>query len=635
MSVVFVLVGACSAGTSEDDGIESATESVPDNPVSVTLESTSPPTSVEKEQPLSASAAALADVLTRTGVDITSDVGIGASPFAVPSWQIEPLALEAISRGGILGSVIDDMAPMPDELPSMSFLLAGWVTSADSPGARWSAEVLGDEDWSAAPEVTFPIVVINLFLADVLMPSPDAVEATTEDAAGLRGPASVAGFRQRVSAGPLQQPCPLVGLWVDVQLELIFQSAALFALSGAIPAPVGAYFNVAGKLVLADLGLLKLLLETEWAVQKVLIGQAFAVLGTFALFASGLAGWTATLTASTSSDRFAVGDEPDRPQTFTAALTAPFPQWAPDIAECAAAQGIDLPDPSGAGSSAAWHVTGLPALGTETGRDAKFGSSGTAELRWNTGRENTDDGDPIIGTVEATVLADSDARLKMLEMWSAAYEASLSQAVSLAIAVLPQLNELADTFGDMVEAAVPPNASATVAVTYHDEPCETATSLSDGRWTGPLTIDVTGDPFFSAGTIQTVGTGQMTVDVAGPVVTGDWSLSVTASGTVETEESISILEQFLMQASGPVTGTPAVPVIEGTFEYNGLMYVALLAEDIEVDVPFGDTVSATETLTLTHVDCRSATGTFIPSFNATAQGFVGFSGLAVWTAIKD
>jgi len=70
-------------------------------------------------------------------------------------------------------------------------------------------------------------------------------------------------------------------------------------------------------------------------------------------------------------------------------------------------------------------------------------------------------------------------------------------------------------------------------------------------------------------------------------------------------------------------------------ELAGLMYVALLAEDFEIDVPFGDTVSATETLTLTYVDCRSATGTFIPSFNATAQGFVGFSGLAVWTAIKD
>jgi hypothetical protein len=524
---------------------------------------------------------------------------------------------------------------MPDELPSMSFLMAGWVTSADSPGARWSAEVLGAEDWSAAPAVTFPSAVLNLFLADVLTPPPDAVAATTEEAAGLRGPSTAAGFRQRVSATPLQQPCPLVGVWVDAQLEQIFQLAALFASSGAIPPPVGAYINVAGELVLADLGQLKLLLETEWAVQKVLIGQAFAVLGTFALFASGLAGWTATLTASTSSDRFAVGDEPDRPQTFTAGLTAPFPDWAPPIAECAAAQGIDLPDPSGAGSSAAWHVTGLPALGTETSRDAKFGSSGTAELRWNTGRENSDDGDSIIGTVEATVVADSDARLKMLETWTAAYQASLSEAVYLAVAVLPQLDDLLDTFGDMLAATVAPTASATVAVTYHDEPCDTATSLSDGRWTGPLAIDVTGDPFFSAGTVQTVGTGEMTVDVAGPVVTGDWSLSVTASGTVETEESISVLEQFLMQASGSVTGAPAVPVIEGTFEYTGLMYVALLAEDLEIDVPFGDIVSGTETLTLTHVDCRSATGTFIPSFNATAQGFAGFSGLAVWTATKD
>ncbi len=48
----------------------------------------------------------------------------------------------------------------------MASLLAAWITTYDSSGARFVKALLGDRDWHRAQEATYPLLALTLFLAD-------------------------------------------------------------------------------------------------------------------------------------------------------------------------------------------------------------------------------------------------------------------------------------------------------------------------------------------------------------------------------------------------------------------------------------------------------------------------------------
>src|SRR5688572_9455049 len=81
---------------------------------------------------------------------ILTQAGVGIDrvdrPVRVTAWQAQNLAVEAANGGGISGATLDALAPVPDGSPPVAFLLAAWITTYDSPGARFVKGLLGDRD---------------------------------------------------------------------------------------------------------------------------------------------------------------------------------------------------------------------------------------------------------------------------------------------------------------------------------------------------------------------------------------------------------------------------------------------------------------------------------------------------------
>ena len=192
------------------------------------------------------------------------------------------------------------------------------------------------------------------------------------------------------------------------------------------------------------------------------------------LIAGAVGSWTFAVTPSSPTDRFAVGSEADLPQQFTATVSGGL-VWPPGLEECAWLQGLQLPEPTSANSAVTWIVDGLPAYGTETGRDDAFDDSGSAEFRWVTGREASDTGFVRTGTVTAAIRPDPVFRGVLAEIASQAFQTVLSQAGTVDLSF--DINAWPDLFA-IIDAAelFGQGGFSEVVVTYHAEGCRT------GRW---------------------------------------------------------------------------------------------------------------------------------------------------------
>lgn len=619
---------ASGASSTTDDTQAAPTTAANDDPATTNPSTTTGPTTTAAPAEPSA-ADRYADVLIDSGIAIETGDAAGASPFAVPSWQLAALAADAATDSGPTGAALDELAPTPEGWPATSFLIAGWITSADTPGAVWAAAAMGERDWSNAPQIRFPAAVVNLFVHDVLA-SAGAPEAPPPEGFAPNG------LRRPTALPPPGQPvCPLIEGWVHGQLVQLFTAAGVLAFTGVIPTPPGGWILVGGELQKLDPSAMAAALEKEWAADRFVVAEAFAILGTVGFLASLLTGWTTTVTPSAPADRFAIGTEPDRPQTFTATVSAPIPSWPTVITDCAAAVGIDLPDPSGAGSTALWTVTGLPQLGVETSRDATFDSAGIASLEWITGREPNDDRPPQVGVVEATVTVDVDARQKLTTLWGAAYNSAVStQFLGPVVGWQASTSDLWANFDSVLEASTAPTATASVMVTHHPQ-CELVPgTLPDGTWTGPLEIAATGTPTVVEGSTSNVGGGSVTIVVDGGVVTGgEWVLDWTATGYASSDTATATVDGLVGHVGGvEVTGSASAPAFSGSVTLTGSIHIV---NPVQYDIPLDGTSPASATMTLTDVSCTTATGTFIPSINENAGGFVVFTGEVTWSGTRS
>jgi len=148
-----------------------------------------------------ASTDASVNALAQSGVEVYDDKSFAL--VQTPSgrkallrytrFQARNMALEISTRGGILGSQLDAMAPpikfAGAEIPvTTSGLIAAWAVTAVSPGADLSRRLLGDIDPKAVKNVRFPTLVLALFLAD----SAPALPPTKSAAKSLGDPLGVA-----------------------------------------------------------------------------------------------------------------------------------------------------------------------------------------------------------------------------------------------------------------------------------------------------------------------------------------------------------------------------------------------------------------------------------------------------------
>jgi hypothetical protein len=112
-------------------------------------------------------------------------------PFRVWSWQARDLAAETASGSGLPGSVIDQLAPVPGGVLPTSYLLAGYISGANTVGARALRLYMGSQDWHHPQRILFPTLALALLASDVAAsaaPGAGQSVGSTTQTAFITGP---------------------------------------------------------------------------------------------------------------------------------------------------------------------------------------------------------------------------------------------------------------------------------------------------------------------------------------------------------------------------------------------------------------------------------------------------------------
>jgi len=421
---------------------------------------------------------AVATGLTAAGIET---VDPQASPLPAGAFQITEFQRDAMIRAsspgqGYLGASLDTLVGALSGLP-FSYLIAGWIVASPTEAARNAAEIMGDQDWTHAPDVVFPTAVLAMFAADAI--------------ASMESPAAAAAINGRLAFQ--SGLCSQFTDWFNDVLDFLFESLKVATDDDGFLGFLGTIWNAAIDLARGVVGGL---VEVLTAPVVGLIADGLAIIGTLSMVASLLVPWTVTVNESEPRSRYAVGDEPAVENTFTAVVDTNLDvEWPADVRDCAQAAGLDLPDPSSAtGSRVTWQVKGLPEHGTALESQATIDADNAAEYAWVTGREASDDGDEQIGVVAVS------ARVRSYQI------ATLKRLLEGLITGLLPTEELGDLVGELFAQLAGPviddlaelieaSGTSSVRVVYHKEEAPDAESTLPpggavvvdeclgGRWT--------------------------------------------------------------------------------------------------------------------------------------------------------
>lgn len=373
-----------------------------------------------------AAVAVVTDVLTSAGVAVVDAASPDSTtPVQVADWQVRNLAVEAANGGGVDGQTLNELAPVPDGAPPMAFLLAAWITTYDSAGARFSRELLGEQDWRRAHEVTFPQLVITLFLADATADAgradatayaglatayaglaattsagraetrdntaPDTGRAEVRDDAAARivGPVragtvsddAVLAVAQRSPAGP----CTTATSFIQNAIATVANALKVNASGGGLFEFLGRIWNTAVDLAAA---VVTGLIEAVTRPVVNLLVDVFGVVAVIAQVSSFLTHWRVTGTPDPEENAFGV-----IPDVVTGSIRIavadqqlPIP---PLVVDCAAAFGVDLTEIGAVGSGVEWveRPIGRPDLAVRVAADTVIDRDRSATYVYQTGLE--------------------------------------------------------------------------------------------------------------------------------------------------------------------------------------------------------------------------------------------------------
>jgi hypothetical protein len=303
---------------------------------------------------------------------ILEQAGVGIDradrPVRVTAWQAQNMALEAANGGGVPGATLDALAPVPDGSPPVAFLLAAWITTYDSPGARFVRALLGDRDWHRAEEVTYPLLALTLFLAD----------------ASGGATASPTAFAARPVAFAVAGPCTAVTEFVQKAINTVANMLKVNTSGGGFLGFLGKIWNTAVDLAT---GFVKGLIDIVTRPVVNLLVNVFGVVATIAQAASFLTKWRVVATPTPEENRF--GILPDE-VTGTIRLSVDHDQVPiPGIVvDCAAAVGVDLRDVGATtGSKVTWTENDPNDLATRVSADEAVKPDHSATYTYRTSQE--------------------------------------------------------------------------------------------------------------------------------------------------------------------------------------------------------------------------------------------------------
>ncbi|NJC72225.1 hypothetical protein HC031_21250 [Planosporangium thailandense] len=296
-----------------------------------------------------------------------------ASPLRLLRSQVENLAKDADGGGGIGADAIDDMLPMPPESVPFSFVLAGYVAAAKTPGAERSRTLMAGQDLEQPRSLLFPTIVLTLFVAEATATAPAATgQPTAVATAALDRPA---GAPARPAALPIPRlaagPCGDFSAFFTTTLQKI--AAAIVGVLPDIPFLKAAISWALTKGLALGLGAAKDLIERIPFIQA--LRSAIGTLALAVTVVAALRQWTVSVATQPATAHYRVGAEISGVKAIGTVDDRGGDVFSPEVRECATLLGIDLPRGGAAGSAAAWQVVAggrhaSPAYNQDTKVDA-------------------------------------------------------------------------------------------------------------------------------------------------------------------------------------------------------------------------------------------------------------------------
>ena len=513
--------------------------------------------------------AEMSDVLATAGVVILPDetavvaTGIEDS-LVVIDHEMQRAQAEIAAGGGLLGSDIDMAASLPDGVPPASYFVAAWITQAASPAARSAAGWMGEQDWSAAPTIHFPMAVLDLFVADLATSSwaeADAVRPTP--------PTTVAGFRGAFGDAPdaggvVDDPCGTVSSFVATTLEAVFGSLRLspefLGTSDAAKSVSGVIAGLWNGAVQLAKGAVSGLIDTLTAPIVTLIRLGLGALAAFQTVVSYFRKYSLDVKPEPGSGyRYAIDDEPDITGAFVTHQIDLSKDWPPALSNCAQDLGVTLPTGVSTTAIATWsRSVGIAESGDRPDLisiigplTAKVDADGSARLTFRTGHETAEDaqGDLTSGTAAVVVKIPRKEITDLLDIAKSQLANAQNQLLNQIPVDLPgdlrleasnQIKSLTEGVVGTVESAVNDQLSDSffglsgtgfVVVSHHEPHEDSPTRGGPAAWT----FESSGQ--YSGGTSQITGAFTTCSAPDGP-----WTgtVHITHSGATSTDPPLDV-----------------------------------------------------------------------------------------------
>ncbi|TWD82073.1 hypothetical protein FB561_3199 [Kribbella amoyensis] len=455
-------------------------------------------TSPSDHQPTPSETITTAD-LTAAGFRIvpTETTAVAPKPgeLLITEAQADRMIAEQRAGGGLLGTEVDRLAPMPAGSPPLSYLVAAWIARQPTDAAKVAHRLMGDRGWKHAGQVVFPLAVLTLFVTDftrplTAAPTPTTTQPTTPGPVRSTGP-SRSGVRPAAVAF---DPCTDITNFLANALKTVFDALKLK------PASSGGFWTVVSWL--ADvwnfaLGLAQGIVQA--VVDKLTrplfdaLRSAIGALTVATLVISYFTKQSLRVALQPAGPyRFAVGAEPDVTGEFVAVGDKLTASWPDALVKCAQVAGKKLPEVVAAGSPATWKVIANDGVITPGPLAGQVGSDRTARLRFATGRETAEDaaGTPVTGRAVARI----EVERKEIRDLLGEVKNQVRGVLSSLLPVIPPaiLNGIFDPLLNVVEAELAARAggifavagSGSVTVLFHKpvpKPTPTPTPSKPGR----------------------------------------------------------------------------------------------------------------------------------------------------------
>jgi hypothetical protein len=526
--VLATSVAACSSGdngVARGDSRTGASEAAP--ATTETAESESPPPSSEESAPPSSeesdptteapfpSSEAPEDTSTPPDVSPLVDAGIqivqseeepgNGQPLRLTTIQADRLAAETDPAAGVLGSDLDALAPVPEGVPPTSYLLAAWISAGTSAGAETARGWMGEQDWTQAPGLQYPLAAVAMFVNEMAMdtsqlppgtdsgpadtlPPPESGPPQGGTGSGFAG----AGYAGRSLALPAA-PCSAVTGFLSSVISGLFDALKITpstngdgGILDTVTSVLATAWNVALGLAQGAVeGLIKNLTAPIFNAIRVAVGALGVATTVISYFKDQTL--DVTLEAPQASEDqypFAVGGGPDVNGKFVAKGRELTGDWPAALIDCANVAGAKLPQLIKPGSPANWEVDGnnLIVPGPLMG---EVSSDNTASLTFVTGRESEDDakGEATYGIAYATVKIPRKEVEEFLALAKAQVDGVKGQLLSavppaardavsglLAATVDPTVKQISDQIAGAVGGPLAVQGTGKVVVLHHKPP---------------------------------------------------------------------------------------------------------------------------------------------------------------------